>query len=67
MTNGYAEPVKVLFCQLGKNVEINVVVGKTLGILGHTEFFQPVRNLLHRGYQRPIMDRSREFILMFPG
>jgi hypothetical protein len=56
MTNGDAKPVKVLFCQLGKNVEVNVVFGKTLRVLGHTEFFQPVRNLLHRGYQRPIVD-----------
>ena len=28
---------------------INPVLSKTLRVLGHTELFEPVRNLLHRG------------------
>jgi hypothetical protein len=30
---------------------MNVLVGKALRVLGHTEFFEPVRDLLHRGHQ----------------
>ena len=39
----------MLISQFGKDREINAVLGKTLRVLGHAEFFQPVGNLLHRG------------------
>ena len=32
----------------GDNSDINVVLGKPLSILGHTDLFERVRNLLHR-------------------
>jgi hypothetical protein len=40
---------------MGEGRKINPVVDKTLGILGHAELFEPVRNLLHRG---PLADLS---------
>jgi len=39
----------MLIGQVGKDREINAIFGKTLRILGHPEFLEPVRNLLHRG------------------
>ena len=30
---------------------IDPVLNKALGVLGHAEFFEPVSNLLHRGHQ----------------
>ena len=39
----------MLIGQVGKNREINAVFSKTLGVLGHAEFFEPVGNLLHPG------------------
>ena len=39
---------QVLIGQVAKDGEINVVLGKTLRVLGHAELFEPVRNLLHR-------------------
>jgi hypothetical protein len=43
---------QVLVCQILEDREINSVLDKTIGVLGHAEFFEPVRNLLHRD-QRP--------------
>ena len=40
---------KVLIGQLGKNCKINAIFSKTLHVLGHVEFFEPVGNLLHGG------------------
>src|SRR5262249_8657310 len=42
--------LQVLIRQIAKNGEINAVFSKTLGVLGHAEFFQPVDNLLHCGH-----------------
>ena len=39
--------LEVLIGQVGKDREINAVLSKALGVLGHAEFFEPVRNLLH--------------------
>src|SRR5215471_2306653 len=47
-----SKPLKVLIRQLKKNVDLNALFGKALGVLGHAEFFEPVRNLLHGGHQR---------------
>jgi hypothetical protein len=40
---------KVLIGQIRKNGPINPVISKRLRVLGHAEFFEPIRNLLHRG------------------
>jgi hypothetical protein len=32
-----------------KDRYIDLVLSKTLGVLGHAELFEPVRNLLHGG------------------
>src|SRR5215472_269226 len=46
-----AEIFEMLLGQIGKNENIDLVFGKTISVLGHAELFEPVRNLLHRGYQ----------------
>ncbi len=43
-----ADLFEVLISQVAKNFEINIVLGKTLGVLGHAELWEPIRNLLHR-------------------
>src|SRR6516165_7666548 len=40
---------EVLISQVAQNGKINIVLGKALNVLLHTELFEPVRNLLHRG------------------
>src|SRR5215472_11389218 len=35
---------------MGERRDLNAVFSKTLGVLGHAEFFQPVDNLLHCGH-----------------
>ena len=47
-----ADLLKVLIGQVAEDRDINSVLGKTLGVLGHAEVFEPVRNLLHRGPTR---------------
>ena len=47
MPERYAEPIKVLIRQFTENVDIYVALGKALRVLGHAEFFEPLRNLLH--------------------
>src|SRR5262249_53520138 len=41
------EVFKMLISQVGKNRQINSVFHKTVGVLGHAELCEPVRNLLH--------------------
>jgi hypothetical protein len=38
---------------MAKYRDIDPVLGKGLGVLGHAELFEPVRNLLHRGASCP--------------
>jgi hypothetical protein len=38
-----------LICQIGEDAEVYRVLGKSLGVLGHAELCEPIRNLLHRG------------------
>jgi hypothetical protein len=45
---------EILIGQLSNDAFIDVVFDKAIGVLGHAEFFEPVRNLWHRGHQ----DRS---------
>jgi hypothetical protein len=37
---------------MAKDGKIDIVVGKDLSVLGHAEFFEPVRNLLHAAHHR---------------
>src|SRR5262245_30473423 len=39
---------EVLIGQVAQNSEVNIVLGKRLNVLGHTELLEPIRNLLHR-------------------
>jgi hypothetical protein len=43
-----AKLFEVLIGQVAKNRGVDIALGKTLRVLGHTEFFEPVHNLLHR-------------------
>jgi len=44
-----ADVFEILIGQMAKYRDIDPVLGKGLGVLGHAELFEPVRNLLHRG------------------
>jgi hypothetical protein len=55
MPERYSEPLEVLLGQVSENALIDIIFSKALGILGHTERFQPVRYLLHRGHRRPVV------------
>ena len=64
MPDGHAKPIEVLVRQLAENLDIDVVFGKALGVLGQAELFEPVCNLLHRrrpyGYDDSrVLDRHR--------
>ena len=48
MAEDDTEVFQILIRQIGQDAEIDSVLGKTLGVLGHAEFFEPVCNLLHR-------------------
>jgi hypothetical protein len=51
---------EILACQILKYGNINLVVDEALDVLGHSELFEPIRNLLH--YDRaPITVRGRTF------
>jgi hypothetical protein len=42
MTDGHAEPIKVVMHQLSEDIKIDVVFGKALRVLGHAERSQPL-------------------------
>ena len=44
-----ADLLKVLVGQVAKDRDIDFVLGKALGVLGHAELIEPLRNLLHCG------------------
>jgi hypothetical protein len=48
-----ADVFEILIGQMAKYRDIDPVLGKGLGVLGHAELFEPVRNLLHRGASCP--------------
>ena len=52
MTECDADVLQILVSQIAENAGINIVIGKTQGVLGHAELFEPVRNWLHRGHQQ---------------
>jgi hypothetical protein len=41
-----ADLLKVLVSQVAEDRDVDPILGKTLGVLGHTELFEPIRNLL---------------------
>jgi hypothetical protein len=41
--------LQILISQIGKHGEIDAILGKALGVLGHAKPIEPVRNLLHCG------------------
>ena len=43
-------PLEVLVGEMAEHRHIDLVLAKALGVLGHAELFEPVRNLLRRGY-----------------
>jgi hypothetical protein len=47
-----AEVLEVLIGQVGENGNIDPILNKAVGVLGHAERFEPIRNLLHSD-QRP--------------
>jgi hypothetical protein len=47
----------VLIGQMAEDGKIDIVIGKGFSILGHAELFEPLRNLLHRGHQDPVVAR----------
>jgi hypothetical protein len=59
ITENDAQFLQVLIGQVGKNREINAVLGETQGVLGHAELLEPVRNLLHGG---PVQKARIKFI-----
>jgi hypothetical protein len=54
MSEQHTDVFEVLIGQMAECCKTNAVFSKTLGVIGHAELLEPVRNLLHRGYQRPI-------------
>jgi hypothetical protein len=51
ITEQDTEVFKVLVREVGKDAQVNAIFDKAIGVLGHPEHFEPVRNLLHRGHQ----------------
>src|SRR6516164_869794 len=49
ITENDAQLLQVLISQIGKDLKIDAVLSKALRVLGHAEFFEPIRNLLHCG------------------
>jgi hypothetical protein len=50
------EVFQVLICQIAENQDIDIVVSKALSLLGHSEFFEPISNLLHRRLYRRLSE-----------
>jgi hypothetical protein len=44
-----ADVLEILIGQMAECRDIDPVLGKALGVLGHAELSEPIRNLLHRG------------------
>jgi hypothetical protein len=55
ITEDDTEVFQILISQVAKDGKINAIFGKALRVFRHAEFFEPVRNLLHR---RPHMGAS---------
>jgi hypothetical protein len=62
MTEQDSEPVEVLVLQIGKDANIDPILGKTLRVLPKPKFFEPVRNLLHGYVPATVSLRPAEFL-----
>jgi hypothetical protein len=51
MSERDAYVLEILIGQIPKGTNVNIVFGEALGVLGHAELFEPIRNLLHGGHQ----------------
>jgi len=49
MSKRDAYVLEILIGQIPKGTNVNIVFGKALGVLGHSQLLEPVRNFLHRG------------------
>jgi hypothetical protein len=45
---GHAKSIKVFIRQFVEKVDFYIVLGKATGVLGHSEFFEPIRNFHNR-------------------
>jgi hypothetical protein len=59
-----ADIFEVLISQMGESRNINPVLSKAFGVLGHAELFEPVRNMLHGGPAD--LSHDKEFIGKLP-
>jgi hypothetical protein len=49
MSERDAYVLEILIGQIPKRTKVNIVFGKALGVLGHSQLLKPVRNFLHSG------------------
>jgi hypothetical protein len=49
MSERDAYVLEILIGQIPKGTNVNIVFGKALGVLGHSQLLKPFRNFLHRG------------------
>src|SRR5215831_18906846 len=65
-----ANLLEVLISQVTQNGELNMVLGKTLCVLGHAELFEPLCNLMHwrppRIYRYPFWTGTGESLPQAP-
>jgi hypothetical protein len=52
ITEQDSQLLQVLVREFGEDAEVNAIFGKALGVLGHAELLEPVRNLQHRCHQQ---------------
>ena len=66
MAEQNADVLKVLICQIAENRDIDPVFSKTLRVLGHAEFFEPVRNLRRCAHLPPPIVAAEPGFLCLP-
>jgi hypothetical protein len=59
-------PFQVLIGEVTKDREIDVILGKALGVLGHSELFEPISDLLHRGSAPELSGVARPHRQVYP-
>ncbi|WP_245329325.1 hypothetical protein [Bradyrhizobium centrolobii] len=52
MAEQNSELVEILIHQLGKNADVDPILGKTLCVLPKPQILKPLRDLLHRHHRR---------------
>ena len=61
-----ADVLKVLICQIAENRDIDPIFSKTLRVLGHAEFCEPVRNLRRCAHLPPPIVAAEPGFLCLP-